>query len=226
MAARARILYIEDDAEIGAWLADDLVRRGYEVTWLQSGEKAEEHAGAADVAVLDVMLPGLDGFSVGRRLKKRRPELPILMLSARTAVEDKLHGLGFADDYVTKPFHPDELAARLEVLLRRSGQGGEDAVLIGHLEVRPRELTVTDSRSGTEIALTPKQLQILLYLLRHAGRILTKEQIYEAVWGEPYMEGDKTVMVHIRYLRERIELDPAQPRIVETVRGIGYRVKP
>src|SRR5690606_16642161 len=113
------ILYIEDDHEIGSWLSQELQDKGYEVSWLQSGEGAEAYAGQADLAILDVMLPGLDGFSIGKRLKRENSTLPILMLSARTAVEDKLEGLSFADDYVTKPFHPDELAARIEVLLRR-----------------------------------------------------------------------------------------------------------
>ncbi|SDS63480.1 DNA-binding response regulator, OmpR family, contains REC and winged-helix (wHTH) domain [Paenibacillaceae bacterium GAS479] len=226
MNGKAKLLYIEDDPDIGSWLSRDLKERGYEVEWLPSGEGAEELAADADLAILDVMLPGLDGFTVGQKLKKCCPGLPILMLSARSAVEDKLQGLHFADDYVTKPFHPDELGARVEVLLRRFGKGEDQPVRLGHLEVRPRELTVTDAESGEEIALTPKQLQILLFLLRNPGRILTKEQIYESVWGESYLEGDKTVMVHIRYLRERIERDPANPRLVETVRGIGYRVRP
>jgi len=220
-----RILYIEDDPEIGGWLKADLEKRGYAVTWLISGEGAAELASEADIAILDVMLPGLDGFSVGQRLKQEAPGLPILMLSARTAVDDKLHGLRFADDYVTKPFHPDELAARLEVLLRRRGLGTGGAIRLGHLVVHPERPSVIDDRTGEEVALTAKQLQILLYFLKHPNRIVTKEQIYESVWGEPYIEGDKTVMVHIRYLRERIELDPGSPAIIETIRGLGYRVR-
>ncbi|UVI29974.1 response regulator transcription factor [Paenibacillus spongiae] len=219
------VLYIEDDLEIGRWTAGDLEKRGYTVEWLTSGEGASERVHAADIVVLDVMLPGLDGFTVGQRLKKEAPGVPVLMLSARSSVDDKLQGLQFADDYLTKPFHPDELAARLDVLLRRFGQTGGQEVRLGHLVVRPDQQTVTDSRTGEEIPLTAKQLQILMYFLKHPNQIMTKEQIYEAVWGEPYMEGDKTVMVHIRYLRERIELDPGNPTIIETIRGLGYRVK-
>ena len=115
-----RILYIEDDLEIGSWVQEDLEQRGFNVKWLKTGEGAEKAVIHSDLVVLDVMLPGLDGFTVGQRLKKEAPQIPILMLSARTAVDDKLQGLQFADDYVTKPFHPDELAARIEVLLRRS----------------------------------------------------------------------------------------------------------
>lgn len=224
MAAK-RILYIEDDVEIGEWVKKDLERRGYTVEWLTSGEEAGVKASEADFVVLDVMLPGLDGFTVGRRLKQAAPQLPILMLSARTAVEDKLQGLQFADDYLTKPFHPDELAARLEVLARRHNVQPNTEVRLGHLLYTEERQMLMDTRSNEEIQLTAKQLQILQCLLRHRGQILTKEQIYELVWGEPYMEGDKTVMVHIRYLREKIELDPGMPTIIETVRGIGYRVK-
>lgn len=220
-----RILYIEDDADIGAWVKEDLSRRGYAVNWLTSGDRAAQYAEAADLVILDVMLPGLDGFTVGQRLKKTAPHLPILMLSSRTAVDDKLQGLQFADDYLTKPFHPDELAARVEVLLRRYGSAASQALQLGHITVDIGGNLIIDSRSGEEIALTGKQLQIFMYLLKHANRILTKEQIYEAVWGEPYIEGDKTLNVHIRHLREKIELDPSVPVLIETIRGIGYRVK-
>ncbi|WP_187445785.1 response regulator transcription factor [Bacillus infantis] len=219
------ILYIEDDKEIGKWTKDYLLEKGYSVDWLQSGEGAAQSAATADLVILDVMLPGLDGFTVGQRLKKDAPGIPILMLSARTAVDDKLQGLQFADDYLTKPFHPEELAARVDVLLRRYGKPEQSQLRLRHLEVSPGENRITDTRSGEEIILTGKQHQIFMYMLRHPNQILTKEQIYEAVWGEPYMDGDKTLMVHIRYLREKIEENPGSPAILETIRGIGYRVK-
>jgi DNA-binding response OmpR family regulator len=219
-----RILYIEDEREIGEWVTRDLTERGYQVTWLTSGEGAEQHARQADVAVLDVMLPGLDGFSVGKRLKREAPDLPILMLSARSAVEDKVEGLSFADDYLTKPFHPEELAARIEVLLRRT-QKFEDVLMLRHLKIQLQNMQIIDTRTGEEIVLTGKQYHLFQYFLRHLNQILTKEQLYEAVWGEPYLEGDKTLMVHIRYLREKIEQNPAEPQIIETIRGIGYRVR-
>lgn len=220
-----RLLYIEDDAEIGSWTTRDLERRGYTVHWLRSGEEALLQAKDADLVMLDVMLPGLDGFTVGQRLKKELPETPVLLLSARTSVDDKLQGLQFADDYLTKPFHPDELAARIEVLLRRFDRAGSVEIDLGHLLVKPGENRIVDRRTGEELILTGKQHQIFMYLLRHPNRILTKEQIYESVWGEAYLEGDKTLMVHIRYLREKIEIDPGAPTIIETIRGIGYRVK-
>lgn len=219
------ILYIEDDKEIAEWVKEDLERRGYAVQWLTSGDGAAAQVKEADLVILDVMLPGLDGFTVGARLKKESPSTPILMLSARTAVEDKLQGLAFADDYLTKPFHPDELAARIEVLLRRFQPEQQEELRLDHLIVRPQENVIVDSRSGEEILLTGKQHQIFMYLLKHRNQILTKDQIYEAVWGEPYINGDKTLMVHIRYLREKLERDPADPKIIETIRGIGYRVR-
>nr|WP_202128792.1 response regulator transcription factor [Paenibacillus dendrobii] len=219
------MLYIEDDAEIGNWVHEDLIGRGYEVTWLQSGEHALEKAAGSRLVILDVMLPGLDGFTVGQRIKKAYPDLPILMLSARTSIDDKLEGLQFADDYLTKPFHPDELAARIEVLLRRSGSFSSEPLVLKHLLVYERENRIVNKETDEEILLTGKQFQIFTYLVRHLGQILTKEQIYEGVWGDPYLDGDKTLMVHIRYLREKLERDPASPEIIETIRGVGYRVK-
>ena len=218
------VLYVEDETDIGQWVTQDLKERGYEVTWLQSGAGVEKHVHTSDIVILDVMLPGLDGFSIGRRIKKEKGDLPILMLSARTAVEDKLEGLGFADDYLTKPFHPDELAARVEVLLRRY-QKNDDVLTLKHLTIYTKDMRIVESSSGEEIQLTGKQYLLFQYFIRHLNQILTKEQLYEGVWGERYLEGDKTLMVHIRYLRERIEQDPSHPKIIETIRGIGYRVK-
>lgn len=217
------ILYIEDDIEIGMIVQEDLEQRGYSVQWLTSGEGADEVLGNADLVILDVMLPGLDGFSVGQRLKRKRPEVPILMLSARTAVDDKLHGLQFADDYVTKPFHPEELVARIEVLFRRNQHLMPETIQLDNLFVNMTANSIL--KHGEEITLTAKQHQIFMYLLRHPNQILTKEQLYEGVWGEPFIEGDKTLMVHIRYLREKIEEHPSTPKIIETIRGIGYRVR-
>lgn len=218
------ILYIEDEDEIGSWVTKDLKDRGFEVTWLKSGEKVEEYVSTVDIVILDVMLPGLDGFSIGKRIKKEYDHLPILMLSARTALEDKIEGLSFADDYLTKPFHPDELSARLEVLLRRF-QKGADILEIGHLKIHAKDLRIINQKDNEEIQLTGKQYFLFQYFIRHLNQILTKEQLFEGVWGEPYIEGDKTLMVHIRYLREKIEENPSNPTIIETIRGIGYRVK-
>lgn len=220
----AKILYIEDEQEIGSWVTAELTDKGYEVSWLTSGEQLEEQIADVDLAILDIMLPGLDGFSIGKRIKKINQDIPIIMLSARSAVEDKLEGLSFADDYVTKPFHPDELIARIEVLLRRF-QKHEDMIEVGHLQIDMKTLAITNKNTQEEILLTGKQFQLFQYFLRHLNQILTKEQLYEGVWNEQFIEGDKTLMVHIRYLREKIEENPAKPVIIETIRGIGYRVK-
>ncbi|NCU17606.1 response regulator transcription factor [Pallidibacillus pasinlerensis] len=218
------ILYIEDEKDIGKWVTQNLKEKGYQVKWMQSGEGIDQYISTVDIVILDVMLPGLDGFSIGKRIKRENKDLPILMLSARTAVEDKLEGLSFADDYLTKPFHPDELAARIEVLLRRFNKN-DNILQLQHLTIHTKDLQIVNQETGEEIQLTGKQYYLFQYFLRHLNQILTKEQLYEGVWGEPYIEGDKTLMVHIRYLREKIEKDPANPTIIETIRGIGYRVK-
>lgn len=222
---QATILYIEDDKEIGSFVHEHLQMRGFQVKWLKNGERAVEEAAGCDLIILDVMLPGLDGFTVGQRLKKAEPSIPLMMLSARTSIDDKLQGLQFADDYLTKPFHPDELTARIEVLLRRFGAQPNEPTAVKHLLVYEKENRIVNGETSEEIALTGKQFHIFSYLLRHLGQIMTKEQIYEAVWGESYIDGDKTLMVHIRYLREKLERNPASPEVIETVRGIGYRVR-
>lgn len=218
------ILYIEDELEIGHWVTNILKEKGYKVTWLKSGDGVGFNISEMDIAILDIMLPGLDGFSIGKRIKKEDMNLPIIMLSARTAIEDKIEGLSFADDYLTKPFHPDELAARVEVLLRRF-QKHDDILEIGHLKIFTKDLRIMKRTNYEEIQLTGKQYYLFQFFIRHLNQILTKEQLYEGVWGESYIDGDKTLMVHIRYLREKIEENPAKPSIIETIRGIGYRVK-
>ncbi|MBP3951594.1 response regulator transcription factor [Bacillus suaedae] len=220
-----KILYVEDEVELGTWVNKDLTERGYKVKWLKDGEEALGYAEDSDIVILDVMLPGLDGFSIGKRIKKALPKLPVIMLSARSQVDDKLEGLQFADDYLTKPFHPDELVARIMVLLRRFDRIIPSEMKVQHLTYLPKQFQLFDSEIGEEIVLTAKQLHIFDYLVKHGNQIMTKEQIYESVWEETYLEGDKTLMVHIRYLREKIEKNPAKPTIIETIRGIGYRLK-
>jgi DNA-binding response OmpR family regulator len=219
------ILYIEDDKEIGQWVQNNLTSKGFDITWLTSGINLPTSFDEFDLVILDVMLPGLDGFSLGRRIKKGNPELPIIMLSARSSLEDKLEGLEFADDYVTKPFHPEELAKRVEILLRRFDRNSPAKKQLKHLDIDLASNVIINTTTGEEIILTGKQHQIFTYFMRHLNQILTKEQLYEGVWEEPYIEGDKTLMVHIRFLREKLEINPSQPEIIETIRGIGYRVK-
>lgn len=219
------ILYVEDEKEIGEWVKQELQGAGYQVDWFLSEEGIEDVLGLTDFALLDVMLPGIDGFTLGKRIKEQYPDMPILMLTARTAVEDKVYGLSFADDYMVKPFHPKELVARIEVLLRRRGTNQQDRLQLDYIEVDLHTKQLRNVHTNEEIILTGKQYKIFFYLVQHLGQILTKEQIYEAVWNEPYMEGDKTLMVHMRYLREKIEQDASSPAIIQTIRGIGYRIK-
>lgn len=220
------ILYIEDNEKIGSWVKEELEQRDFAVQWLLSGEGAEEAVSQHEVVLLDIMLPGLDGFTVGKRLKKAAPTVPIMLLSARTSINDKVDGLQFADDYLTKPFHTDELVARLEVLIRRGGKTHSERIQLGnHIEVDSAGQMVFNKDTGEEIILTGRQHQILMYFLRHPNQVLPKEQIYEAVWQEAYITGDKTLMVHIRRLRQKLERNPDSPEIIETLKGIGYRVK-
>ncbi|WP_082232608.1 response regulator transcription factor [Halobacillus massiliensis] len=220
-----RVLYIEDDPEIGEWVERKLKENDFKVSWYRSGHNLPDNMEEYDAAVLDVMLPGLDGFSLGRRLKRNFPQLPVIMLSARTAIDDKLEGLEFADDYMTKPFHPEELIKRIEIQMRKFDRTPNETLSIGHLTVLLDQQIIKNKETSQEILLTGKQFYIFKYFLRHLNQILTKEQIYEGVWGEPYRDGDKALMVHIRYLREKIEKDPSSPEIIETIRGIGYRVR-
>ncbi|MFB4328137.1 response regulator transcription factor [Paenibacillus sp. CR_12] len=223
---KRNVLYIEDNEKIGSWVKEELEHRGFSVQWLLTGEGAEKEVNQQDIVILDIMLPGLDGFTVGRRLKKTAPAIPILLLTARTSIDDKVDGLQFADDYVTKPFHTDELVARIEVLIRRSGGSTSDRISLGNqIEVDPEGQMIFDKHTGEEIILTGKQHQILMYFIRHPNQVLTKEQIYEAIWDEAYITGDKTLMVHIHRLRQKLERHPDSPEIIETLKGIGYRVK-
>ncbi|PDY01285.1 DNA-binding response regulator [Bacillus pseudomycoides] len=219
------ILYVEDDHEIGEWVKRELQKQAYEVAWFTSENGTNEVCEIADVIVLDVMLPGLDGFTLGQCFKSEYPDTPIIMLTARTTLEDKIYGLTFADDYITKPFHPKELIARIEVLLRRYNKDGAEVQHVKHLKVFMKEYRIVDIDTGEEIVLSGKQHQIFFYLMKNMNRTLTKEQIFEAVWNESYIEGDKSLMVHIRHLREKIERNPSSPQIIETIRGIGYRCK-
>ena len=221
------VLYVEDNVEIGEWVERELVESGMTVTWLKSGDEAVSLAENHELVILDVMLPGIDGFTVGQRIKNKYADKPLIMLTALGAVEDKVQGLGFADDYLTKPFSMEELIARINMLMRRQGQGQRqnEMIEIEHLKVYLNEHQVFDDRNDEEIRLTAKELKIFFFLLENKNQILTKEQIYEAVWNESYIPGDKSINVHIRHLREKIEDDSSQPKIIETIRGIGYRVR-
>ncbi len=227
------ILVVEDEPVLLETLEYNLKREGYRVVTATDGWQAVEVARREhpDLVILDVMLPGIDGFEVCRILR-RETTVPILMLTARTDEVDKVVGLEVgADDYVTKPFSMRELLARVRALLRRERMLREE-LAAEQAEGRERltfgDLTI-DAASrrvylrGEEVPLKPKEYDLLLFLARHRGMVLSRDLILERVWGWDFIGGSRTVDVHIRWLREKLEDDPANPTRIVTVRGIGYR---
>jgi DNA-binding response OmpR family regulator len=234
-----KVLVVEDEPTLLETLEYNLARQGYQVACASDGLTALEVARRErpDVVVLDVMLPGIDGFEVCRILR-REMSMPILMLTARADEVDKIVGLEVgADDYLTKPFSMRELMARVKALLRRvrlirEELAAEDEKLAG-LEARGDALIFGDLsldltrrevlREGEPLHLKPKEYELLLYLARNRGIVLSRDLLLERVWGWDYDGGTRTVDVHMRWLREKIEPDPANPTRIVTVRGIGYR---
>jgi len=224
-----RVLLIDDDARLGQMLADYLRPRGYQVEVCGDGESglAAQARGDFDAIILDVMLPGIDGLEVCRRLRARAP-VPILMLTARGDDMDRIVGLELgADDYLPKPFNPRELLARLGAILRRTraAAAATDTVLrFGALEIdrAAREVRVRGQRRE----LTSRQYDLLLLLAERAGRVQTREQLMDALKGEAWDSVDRSIDVHISRIRQLIEDDARHPRLVQTVRGAGYVLVP
>ena len=177
-----------------------------------------------ELLVLDIMMPGMDGMEVLRRLRQRMT-LPVIFVSAKSTPMDKIMGLATgADDYLTKPFHPMELVARIKAQLRRAGQFGRPSGM-EEIILKDLVLNITQHRltqNEREIRLTPKEFGILEMLMRHPGRVFSSEQIFEVVWGEKAYDQDNTVMVHIRKLRDKLRDDSRRPRYIRTVWGVGY----
>jgi DNA-binding response OmpR family regulator len=222
-----RILVIEDEPTLVATLRYNLEREGYRVAAAGDGEAglATARSEHPDLVLLDIMLPGLDGFEVCRLLR-RETTAPILMLTAKGDEVDKVVGLELgADDYVTKPFGMRELLARVRALLRRadSAPATEEGELLTtgdlHLDLRSR----IASRDGERLALKPKEYELLLFFVRNQGRAFTREQILNQVWGYDFAGDTRTVDVHVRWLREKVEREPSKPTRLITVRGTGYR---
>ena len=220
-----RVLIVEDEPKMASLVRRGLEEEGIAVDVAGRGEDAVWMAGSTeyDVVVLDVMLPGLDGFEVCRRLRADEVWTPVLMLTARDAVEDRVAGLdGGADDYLVKPFAFDELLARLRALARR-GSAERPAVLeVGDLRLDPA--TRQASRGGVEIALSQKEYALLETLMRRPGRVLSRLQLLEHAWDNEYENRSNVVDVYIRYLREKVDR-PFGADTIETVRGVGYRLR-
>lgn len=226
------ILVVDDDREIVKAIAILLEREGYRVLRAYDGMEALDLAAGREVRLIlmDVMMPRLDGLSALMRLRERR-NLPILILSAKSESTDKILGLSMgADDYIAKPFHPQELVARVRSQLRRytqlgdvnaQSQGGE--IVNGRLCYRPEERVLLVD--GEPVKLTATELKIVDLLMRNLGRVFPAEEIYRRVWNEEAYATENTVMVHIRRIREKIELNPKEPEYLKVVWGIGYKIE-
>ena len=227
----AAILVVDDEEPIQELLRFNLEKEGYLVRVAKNGQEALKQVenNQPDLLVLDLMLPGMDGLEVCRKLRSnpRFQQLPIIMLTAKGEEIDKVLGLELgADDYMTKPFSPRELLARIKARLRRLNPKEEaDAQIItrGELQVDVTEFRVYVR--GVETELTPKEFELLRILAAHPGKVYSRDELVERIWGYEYNGDTRTVDVHVRHLRLKVERDPSKPEYIETLRGIGYRFK-
>ena len=227
---KTRILLIEDDPAVARSLQDGLEREGYVVTWNAPGADgvsyAQQHR--PHLIILDVRLPDGSGFDFCREMRRLKLRQPIVMLTARKEEADKVLGLEMgADDYVTKPYSLGELLSRVRALLRRSygklSPSDADVLYAGDLVIDRSRAQVW--RGSRLVMLTPTELRLLVYLAQHPGQALSRSEIMDAVWGyDSDVESDRAINVHVRRLREKIELDPSRPSLILTVPGIGYRL--
>ena len=219
-----RILIVEDEPDIAMGLEEDLTRHGYQVKIVSDGDAAlrcgrEE---SWDLILLDVMLPRRDGFEVCRELRRSRVKAPVILLTARTQEAEKILGFELgADDYVTKPFSPAELRARIKAVMRRFTEDSAAVYCFGDCEVNFDRAEV--KRSGSRVDLTAQEFRLLSVLIRRRGRVLSREQLIEQAWSDSTNIVDRVVDTHILNLRKKIEPSPREPRFVSSVRGIGYR---
>ncbi|MFC6331063.1 response regulator transcription factor [Paenibacillus septentrionalis] len=229
--AVATILMVDDETEIIKLMEIYFTNENYRLLKASNGLEALEllEKNAVDLIVLDVMMPTMDGIEACMRIREKN-HIPIIMLSAKSQDIDKISGLSVgADDYVTKPFSPLELVARIKALLRRvnhfqtTRKKNEDEIRIDGLVINQASHVVTIDEKI--VKLTPREFAILLLLAQHAGKVLSMDQIYEQIWQDPIMESKNTVMVHIRKLREKLETNPQNPRYIKTVWGIGYKLE-
>ncbi|MBK6768563.1 MAG: response regulator transcription factor [Ardenticatenales bacterium] len=218
------ILIIEDEPTLRDTLAATLSSHGYRVATSDHADLLVDQVndGRPDLVVLDVMLPGIDGMSACRALRTAGSDIPVLMLTARSGDLDKIVGLeSGADDYVTKPFSTGELVARVRALLRRAPALRQTVLESGDLRIDLIGRRV--SRGGAEIQLTHKEFNLLAELVRNRGAVMSRDLLLEKVWGYDYFGDSRTVDVHIRWLRQKIEDDPSNPARITTLRGVGYR---
>jgi len=221
----SRILVVEDEATIARALEDDFRSQGHDVELAADGRAGFEKArtNAFDLVVLDVMLPGKDGFDVCRDLRRAGIRTPILMLTAKTHEAEKVLGLELgADDYVTKPYSRRELQARVKALLRRSADGAPETCHFGDVEVDFARGEIR--RGGRIVEVTPLEFRVLAAFVRHPGRVLTRQQLLDEAWGRDLFVTDRVVDNQVTNLRKKIEPDPSHPRYVVTVAGQGYRL--
>lgn len=232
MAKKPRLLIVEDENSILQGLVDVFVFHGYDVEFATDGQVGLEKALSScfDLVVLDVMLPGLDGFTICHELKKQKPEQPVILLTAKTSEDDVVTGLSLgADDYVGKPFSVRELTLRAQAVLRRAGRTNDNILelLIGdYIRIDTRNLVGTIGVELEPLPFTRKEIEILVYLHRHPGRPVSREELLSEVWGYARTENieTRTVDIHIAKLRRKIERDPKAPLHLVTVRGGGYRL--
>jgi len=225
-----KILVVDDEREIAELIRDYLKATGYEVVTASNGEEGLDrfHSEKPDMAILDIMMPIMDGLELCRKIRSES-NIPILMLTAKKEDSDKILGLGLgADDYVTKPFSPRELIARVQSQLRRFNELSgtvkkTDALKFGEIEIDPSAHIVTVR--GDVISFSVKEFEILHYMAMNMNQALSREKIFENVWGFNEYGDINTVTVHVRKIREKIEKDPSQPEYIETVWGIGYKFK-
>ncbi|MEE8528651.1 MAG: response regulator transcription factor [Gammaproteobacteria bacterium] len=224
----ARILLIEDEAGLVLTLSDRLASEGYEVISEMDGISGLERAGREtfDLILLDIMLPGKNGFDVCRELRDKKVEVPILMLTAKGMVADKVAGLKLgADDYLTKPFEMIELLARVEALLRRASSGRDlrrgGVVQIGDVEVHLDEARV--EKNGSPVQMSARMFKLLRFFIEYPDVVVSRDEILNQVWGYDATPSSRTVDVHVAWLRQRIENDPHNPEHIVTVHGLGYK---
>ena len=223
----AKILVVDDAPVIVKGIKFNLEREGYQVETGYDGEQAVELAreGSFDLIILDLMMPKIDGLQACARIREFS-DVPVIMLTARSEDTDKIIGFEYgADDYVTKPFNIMELKARIRALLRRAGAaartgGGENKLTAGHIRLDPMERTAWKGEQSVE--LTAKEFDLMELLLRNPGRVYSRENLLNVVWGYEYIGDYRTVDVHVRRLREKLEMDPANPEYIRTKWGVGY----